>query len=466
MALDNLFKVTRTLTELLTQNITQNIDPSLTGLLDVTAIPPDKVENASNTLSLHLYHVAEDSYYKNALGPGNDVPNVAKTPMALSLFYILTAHHETESTFDAEAQQKLMGYALKTFHDFPVITDRTRIDGTLILDTDLRGRDNNLQVILRPVSPEDAIAFWNSEETRTTRLSAYYEVRVVMLEPEKPKTMPGIVLNLGTFLVQLGSPHFDCSQNVVSFSLPASTGIAEPQRIEATPARVSTDVGDPSSPNNRLLLRGTNLAIGKSRSLVLKNALWAKQGFETVAIDPALNPAWKIGFRSDRIEMEIDKTLKVDVITDMVVFPGVYTASLRVVKDEKVILNQLKQISDTSNEVAFFVAPRIKSRSLPDPLLPPGLNRRITVEIEPTFDFTHGVGTDQELEIRIVMAGRTYERKDFDPSLPDPADNDGRFEVAADSVTFQAFDVSSGDHPFRLIVNGAESAPFWIELRP
>jgi hypothetical protein len=340
------------------------------------------------------------------------------------------------------------------------------IDGTPILDPDLRGKDNTLQVILRPVPPEDAIAFWSSEDQRTARLSAYYEVRVVLLEPEKPKTMPGIVLNLGTFLVQLGAPHFDRSQSVVSFSLPASTGIADPQRIEATPARVSTDVGDPSSPNNRLILRGTHLAIGKSRSLVLKNALWAKQGFDTVVIDPALNPAWKIGFRSDRIELEIDKTLKVGAITDLVVFPGVYTASLRVIKDAKVILNQLKQISDMSNEVAFIVAPRIKSHTLPDPLLPPGLNKRITVEIEPTFDLTHGAGTSQELEVRIVMAGRTYERKDFDPSPPDPADNDGRFEVSADSVTLQAFDAFPGDHPFRLIVNGAESAPIWIELSP
>src|SRR5919108_6017809 len=116
MALINLFKVTRTLTDLLTQNITQDIDPSLAGLLNVTAIPPEKVENPSNTLSLHLYHIAEDPYYKNVLGPGSDVPNVAKAPMALSLFYILTAHHETNSVFDAEIQQKLMGYALKTFH--------------------------------------------------------------------------------------------------------------------------------------------------------------------------------------------------------------------------------------------------------------------------------------------------------------------------------------------------------------
>lgn len=471
MALMDLSNVTSTLLKLLDMNINGNIDESVN--VTVTGEPPDKVGAVTNKLTIYLYHIAEDAFYKNQLGAGRDVPNVAHAPMGLDLFYILTAHHESTNTEnDALTQQKLMGYALKTLHDFPVVTDRTELINAVtgtpekILHDNLRGRDNNLQIVLRPVSPEDAIAYWNSEDQRTTRLSAYYEVRVVMLQPEEPKTMPGIVLNLGAFLVQLGAPHFDRSQSVVSFSLPASTGIADLQRIEATPARLSTDMGDPSSPNNRLVLRGANLAIGKSRSLALRNALWAKQGFETVVIDPALNPAWKLEFQSDRIEIDFDQTLKVDATTDLVVFPGVYTASLRVIKDEKVIVNQLKQISDTSNEVAFFVAPRIKGHSLPDPLQQPGLNRRITVEIEPTFDLAHAAGTDQELEVRVVMAGRTYERKNFDPSPADPADNDGRFEVSTDSVTFQAFDVSPGDHPFRLIVNGAESAPFWIELSP
>lgn len=461
MALQDLYKVTKALMKLLRLNITTNIDPDLAGL-DVTANPPEKVEATDNTLNIYLYHIAEDPYYKNAAGPGNDVPDVATTPMALCLYYILTAHHETQTTFDAETQQKLMGYALKTFHDFPVITDRTRINGDDILDSSLHGAGNTLQIIMRSVSAEDAIAFWGSEETRTARLSAYYEVRIVMLEPEPPKIMPGIVLNLGTFLVQLGSPHLECSQSVVSFSLPANTGVDEPQRIEATPARISSDAGAPDFPNNRLILRGANLTIGKSRTLALKNALWAKQGFETVVIDPVLNPSWKLDFRSDRIEMEIDEKLKVDPITELTVFPGAYTASLRVVKEEKVILNQRKQITDTSNAVTFFVAPRIRNHT------PPDVDKRITVQIEPTFDLSHGVDTIEKLEIQVVMAGQTYERKDFAAIVPPtvPADNDGRFEVSTHSLTFQAFDVLPVDHPFRLIVNGAESAPFWIELSP
>src|SRR5262252_10701507 len=132
MPLLNLFKVTKTLVDLLTQNIKVNVDPTVS--VNVTALPPEKVEGAENTLSIFLYHVAEDPYYKSAPGAGNDVPNVAKAPMALSLFYILTAHHEVNADFDAQTQQKLMGYALKTFHDFPVVTKATRINGTPILD--------------------------------------------------------------------------------------------------------------------------------------------------------------------------------------------------------------------------------------------------------------------------------------------------------------------------------------------
>jgi hypothetical protein len=199
MALLDLSKVTSTLMKLLELNVER-----LSGIdVSVTPQPPDKVGAVTNQLSLHLYHVAEDGYYKNALGHGSDVPNVAKAPMALNLFYILTVHHESDNERDALTEQKLMGFALKTFHDFPVITDQTQIGGTFIiepLDPELHGHDNKLQIVMRPVSPEDALTFWNSEQTKTARLSAYYEVRVVMLEPEKPKSMPGIVLSLGTFL--------------------------------------------------------------------------------------------------------------------------------------------------------------------------------------------------------------------------------------------------------------------------
>jgi Pvc16 N-terminal domain len=409
MALRNLYRVTNTLINLLTQNITKNIDMSLDGRLTVTAIPPDKVEDPSNTLSLHLYHVTEDPYYKNALGPGSDVPNVAKAPMALSLFYILTAHHEVDPVFDAEAQQKLMGYALKTFQDFPVITDQTRVNETGILDADLRGKDNSLQVILRSVSAEDALAFWNSEQTRTARLSAYYEVRIVMLEPEEPKTMPGIVLNLGTFLVQIGTPHLDRSQSLVQFKIPQKNG-GTVHQVEATPARVTLDSSaNPPEPHNRLLLLGTNLTIGRSRSLFLKNGIWAKLlppdgPVEQTVVDLAENPDWKVEFQTDRVSIKLASTLrhvKPDGTTvDLPVLPGFYSAFVRSVKDEKVISNEIKQITVSSNEVGFAVAPRIVGHEAPAP------DGSITVNVGTEFSLL-----DVRLpadSIQVIVSGVVY----------------------------------------------------------
>jgi hypothetical protein len=467
MGLLNLFKVTKTLTDLLSQNITKNIDTSLDGILNVTAIPPEKVESPTNTLSLYLYHVAEDRYYKNAPGPGNDAPNVAKAPMALNLFYILTAHHETDSHFDAETQQKLMGYALKTFHDFPVITSRTRINGSPILDPDF-GSDT-IQTILRPVTPEEAISFWNSQQTNTTRLSSYYEVRVVMLEPEPPKTVPGIVLNLGAFVLQLGSAHLERSQSLVRFKIPEKNG-GTFQEIEATPARVTLNTSaTPPDAHNRLLLLGANLTRGKSRSLFLRNGVWAELAppdgpVKETVVDIGENPDWSVDFQTDRMTVKLAPVLrhiKPDgTPVNLPVLPGVYAALARSVADEKVISNELKRITVSSNEVSFAVSPRIQGHDAPD------ADGNIQINLGPEFDPLNP--NLPEAAIQVVVAGEVYTRVDADPPT-----NAKEFFVANSPSNlirikphFPVAVTQSQAHPFLLIVNGAESAPFWIELNP
>jgi hypothetical protein len=467
MALQNLSKATKTLTDLLMQNITKNIDTAMDGLLNVSAVPPDRVDPKTNTLSLYLYHIAEDPYYKNASGPGNDVPNVARTPMALRLFYILTAHHEADSSFDSETQQKLMGYALKTFHDFPVITSRTRINGTPILDPDFGG--DPIQVMLRPVTPEDAVTFWNSEQQLTTRLSAYYEVRVVMLEPEPPRTMPGIVLNLGTFLFQIGSPHLEHSQSQVRFKIPEKNGGAI-QEIEATPARVTLDnSAAPPAAHNRLLLFGTNLTRGKSLSLFLKNRIWANLQppdgpVEETVVEPGQNPDWAVSFQPDRIVVKLAPTLrhiKPDgTPIDLPVLPGFYAALARSVADEKVVGNVLKRIHVSSNEVSFAVSPRIQGQAAPDAA------GNIQIDLGPEFDPLDA--SLPEGAIQVIVAGEVYTRTGADP----PANEKEFFVTNTPSNLIRIkphFPVAVTQleaHPLLLIVNGAESAPFWIELSP
>lgn len=469
MALQDLFKVTKSLADLLTQNITTNIDPGVP--LTVTAVPPDRVDPKTNTLSIHLYHISENAFYKNALGPGNDVPNVAKTPMALSLFYILTAHHDTDTEFDAQTQQKLMGYALKTFHDFPVITSRTRINGTPILDQEF-GSDP-IQIILRPVTPEDALSFWNSEQQVTTRLSAYYEVRVVMLEPEPPKTMPGIVLNVGTFVFQLGSPVLERSQSQVRFKIPERNG-GNIQEIEATPASVTLDTSaTPPAAHNRLLLLGSNLTKGRSRSLFLKNSIWAQLPpppgpIKETVVDLAQNPDWGVEFQTDRITVKLAPTLrhlKPDgTPVDLPMLPGFYSAVVRLVADEKVISNELKQIVVSSNEVGFAISPRIEGHDGPDPA------GNIQINLGPEFDpLDANLAEDA---IQVVVAGEVYTRPPA-PDRVDPPANEKEFFVTNNPSNlirinphFPVVVTQSEAHPLQLTVNGATSAPFWIELNP
>lgn len=459
MALIDLSLVTTGLMKLLADNINKNIDSGAN--VTVTAEPPDKVGSVTNKISLYMYHVAEEAYYKNMEGPGSDPRSIARTPMGLCLFYVLTAHHESsEPEFDPLTQQRIMGYALKTVHDYPVLFDGTKIDGETVLPLALTGQNNPVQIIMRPTAPEDAIAFWGAEDQQTARLSAYYEVRVMLLEPDDPTTMPAPVLSLGTFLYQMGSPHLECTQSELPFTLPATAGGAT-QLVKATPARVSGDSADPV--RNRLELLGHNLLRGKSRQLWLRNQRWTgiAQPNGTggpVPVDLGIAGAgWALTGDDGNLELDIAEELTFlnenDVETVIDVFPGIYTAFLRVTLDERMVGGQLVPITNDSNEVALVVVPRIKA------VVKTGVNR-LEIEIEPTFALD-----DPDIELRVIVDGQVYIAEALNPV--EDAGEAGLFEVDSSiKLTLQAlFDTNvTGDHATRIIVNGAESAPFWTEL--
>src|SRR4051812_8400351 len=113
MSLVNLYLVTQALQRLLDLNVRALLTrQGLAATLDVTTMPPERVGAATNTLNLHLYHLMEDAHYKNRAPLGRGSPSVALQPLTVSLYYILTAHHEINDVFDAEVQQRNFGLAL------------------------------------------------------------------------------------------------------------------------------------------------------------------------------------------------------------------------------------------------------------------------------------------------------------------------------------------------------------------
>lgn len=452
MALLDLASVTRSFMKLLAENINQSYYDELMPVVTVTAQAPDKVGAVDNTLSVFLYHVAEDPYYKNFEGPGSGDRNIARTPMALCLYYILTPHHEGGDPEDNPLfQQTLMGYALKTLHDYPIVTDDTTIGGVAILHEDMDDSHNPIQIILRPVGPEDALAFWGSEDQQTARLAAYYEVRVILLEPDEPTTVVAPVLSLGTYLYQLGTPHLQGSSSQLPFTLPTSAG-GSSQLVTLTPARVSTDPGE-NPPHNQLELVGHNLAGGQARQLWLRNAAFTTG---PLPIDLALtnntDNGWAMTVSDGKLVLDLSETLYYlddnDDEQSITLLPGIYTTFLRVQMSERMVADQLVPITNDSNEIALVVIPRIASAT------PDGGTNKVDVSIVTTFELN-----EPTLELRLYVDGQAYTQNTGTAVA-------GEYEVLGETtLRFHAlFDVEvTGEHPIRLVVNGAESAPYWVE---
>lgn len=456
MPLIDLSNVTKTIMTLIQDNINQNLEPGL-GVV-TTPQPPEIVGSVPNRISVHLYHAKEDPSYKNVPGAGTDVPNVAKANLALILYYIITAHHDTQSENDALTQQRLMGYVMKTLHDFPVITDNTVIRDVVnnidinVLHANLRDRKNKLQIVFRPVEVDDSIAFWSAEEQRTARLSAYYEVRVILIEPERPRTMPGIVLSVGAYPIQIGTPYLERSISHVNFTLPANAGGLF-RSLEMTPARVAqlppALPGDPQ--NNRLRLEGVNLT-GLSQTLIFHNRLWAQQTPTITEVEVNEDPAWIQSMASNVIDVDIHGQILHSGVP-LAVLPGTYTAKVSVVKNELVILNTLKQIRSVSNEISFMVVPRITGFAI--------VANRIQVNLENTFDLT-----DPQLDelIELAVDGRSYEQ--VNAFTGNPLQDQGKFIINSNLIIFEPlFNIAApGVYSIRFIVNGAEAQPYWIEI--
>jgi hypothetical protein len=99
MPLFDLSQVTSSLAEALRLNILR-LEPTLIGQLEVSTLPPERVTGTMNTVNFYLYHVVEDPHYRNLPGNLSDARPVQTKPMSLILYYILTTHHEVNSTFD------------------------------------------------------------------------------------------------------------------------------------------------------------------------------------------------------------------------------------------------------------------------------------------------------------------------------------------------------------------------------
>ena len=159
---------------------------------DQTAAEPTRV-------NLFLYRATENPALKNQMIPGQGHPSeYGNPPLSLVLHYLLTAYGATEDNglVNETRAHFLLGSAMRTLHDFPVITDglmTVNSGPTQILHASLRDEFEQIKICLNPLTLEDMSKVWTAL-TRPYRLSAAYTVSVVQIESRRLKTLAAPVL--------------------------------------------------------------------------------------------------------------------------------------------------------------------------------------------------------------------------------------------------------------------------------
>lgn len=445
MPLPDLHRVTKAIRALIEDKASLAFDGLPGSVKTSGASPQDGVSGTDPVVNVYLFHLMENAHYKNQPPrKGSGPVPIQHIPIGLDLHYVVTTRVPDAGTDDlrVEGEQRLLGIVSKVVHDFPVVSDS-------LLTTPILGEGNHFDLILRPVGLEEAVNFWHADETHLARPSLFLEARVVQLEPEEPRILPGVVLSLGTFVLPGPGPRLSSSKSQLAFVPPGQPV----RKVTAEPARVALfeDGADPwlIAPdaaaqqlivqNNRLELQGSGFGSGH-RFLELRRV-----GAAPVRVDLERDPAgivnaeWSFEVGASSIRFGFFTSLTDATGTDVPMRPGVYTARALLEEEPR---------ARVSNQLAFAVVPQI---------------RGVTAVGGDLFSITimGAYLTDSTLDIELVVGDQIFE-------LVALVDLNASGEVAvldASTLRFRRA-TAPGDTfplPVNLTINGAGATPAWLE---
>jgi hypothetical protein len=433
MPLLDLSLVTTTLLRLLRERV--NI--GWTALHAPNPAPPVNYSGATSdkltgdqALGMFLYHVVEEPHFKNQPPLYQDHPPVRFTPMGLQLHYQLTAHAADQINPENAVirAQRLFGLALKTWHDYPHVDRDTNVNG-LVFPTELQGTDTVFRITLKNVPPNEAANFWTAG-TQPVRLAAYYEVSVVLLQPERPEMRAGRVLRYGVQIFVHGAPRLDASQSTVTFRLPNDTA---DRTVELQPGEAA--VGE------KISFHGEDLN-GDATTLLIKRIGWP---------EPAdAGGQWGIVSGPNAIFAQVSAQ-----VAGHDIVPGVYSAMARVTRNRLMPDGSNRAFPQTSNEVPFTVAPAITN---------PAYNA-VATAVGNIVTIDGGIFSHADVppeNVQVIAGPASVPRQTVGPLTA------GHFAIiSATQIQFRfpVAGLNSGQVlPLRVIVNGAENAPRWVRV--
>lgn len=423
MPLLNISLITKTVLALLEARLPLYGEWPGGAILIASPAPPDLV-NGDHALSFYLYHLKEDAHTKSQEWPVDDGVPLRYRPMGITLNYVLcprsSATNIDDRTFN---DQLLMGLAIKTLHDYPVIDDTTMVETAgpprLVMPAALRGRGNRFRIILRPTPVEDAGQYWQAG-TQAARLAAYYEVSAILMEPEEPRSRRSRVLSVGVHTFVRGAPVIEKTRSIVRYTLPEE---GKPRELEVSPAEVPF--------GERFEILGADLK-GDRTTLLLNH----RDFTEPVAVDEE----WDVTTNGARLEATVRATA-----SSQSLLPGMYGVIVRSTARRTLSDGTQRDFDADSNEYPFAISPGIV-----DVQFSAGVGTMMLDGFDPTVVS----GSD----LQLYLGTERLERVSGAPAA-------GQFQPQAPaSIQFRLpASVPNGSVlPIRLIVRAAESAPRWV----
>lgn len=175
------------------------------GISEVTVKPPDTARTglAGDQVNLFLYQTSIDAAWRNQDMPRQVKPGeTGQPPLPLCLYYLVTAYGEGD---DQSKAHQVLGKAMSVLHDHTVLGAEEIKNATGgIKDTtvtpeevsNLHEQIERVRITPQPLSVEEVSKLWAAFQT-SYRLSAAYEVSVILIESKRPTRTPLPVLTRG-----------------------------------------------------------------------------------------------------------------------------------------------------------------------------------------------------------------------------------------------------------------------------
>ncbi len=139
-------------------------------------------------LLLFLYAIRIDEHHRNEEVTASDFLHRRRPPVALDLHYMLTPYHP-ESISVAEGtllDHKILGRAMQVFHDYSILKGS-------ILRGDLNGSTDEFWLVQSQLSVNDMSEIWSTFSETFYRLSAFYTVSPVRIDPMREREVGRVV---------------------------------------------------------------------------------------------------------------------------------------------------------------------------------------------------------------------------------------------------------------------------------